>query len=223
MFTNSEKKFGVIFIVLVLLELICVSFPSLKSYHFFTKPSILIALIFFYFKESKTENTIVRGLVLSALILSLLGDVLLMFVTLSSNFFILGLVAFLLAHIFYVLVFLRDKKPVKKAILLLVFLLLYGGFVFKLIKDGVGALLIPVIVYMGVILLMVFSAFLRRKNVTKLSYTLVLIGAVFFVVSDSFLALNKFYTPLPLSGIAIMFTYATAQFLIVFGLKNKTR
>jgi len=100
-------------------------------------------------------------------------------------------------------------------------LLVYAIGLFYFLKDGLGDLFIPVIIYMLVILMMVTTAFLREGSVTKNSYILVFLGAAFFITSDSLLALNKFYNPLPLSGIWIMTTYAIAQFLIVLGLKKQ--
>jgi len=43
----------------------------------------------------------------------------------------------------------------------------------------------------------------------------VAVGAVFFMLSDSLLAINRFVTPLPLSGLWVLSTYYTAQILIV--------
>jgi uncharacterized membrane protein YhhN len=42
-------------------------------------------------------------------------------------------------------------------------------------------------------------------------------GASFFVISDSLLAINKFYQPFAHAGILIMLTYCTAQYFIVQG------
>ncbi len=43
----------------------------------------------------------------------------------------------------------------------------------------------------------------------------VAVGACFFMLSDSLLAINRFVTPLPLSGLWVLSTYYTAQLLIV--------
>ena len=40
------------------------------------------------------------------------------------------------------------------------------------------------------------------------------IGAIIFVISDGFIAVNLFYTPLSNAQFLIMSTYYTAQFLI---------
>lgn len=93
---------------------------------------------------------------------------------------------------------------------------------FYVMFDGLGDMLYPVTVYMLVILTMAVTAFLRQGKVLPISYTLVFLGALLFMLSDSILALNKFYKPLPLSNISIMLTYALAQYFIVLGLlKNK--
>jgi len=44
-----------------------------------------------------------------------------------------------------------------------------------------------------------------------------LAGATSFVVSDSLLAVNKFYQPFAYAGVFIMLTYCAAQYLIVRG------
>ena len=79
-------------------------------------------------------------------------------------------------------------------------------------------MLIPVLFYMLTILTMSTAAYLRKGSVHKISYNLVLLGAVLFMVSDSILALNKFYKPLAFSHVSIMFTYAIAQLCIVLGM-----
>ena len=79
-------------------------------------------------------------------------------------------------------------------------------------------MLIPVMIYMIVILAMATSAFVRKGIVNKYSYNFVFIGAIFFMISDSILALNKFYEAIPLANILIMTTYALAQYLIVIGI-----
>ena len=83
-------------------------------------------------------------------------------------------------------------------------------------------MLVPVIIYILVILTMAISASLRKGSVSTFSYNLILLGALLFVISDSFLAINKFYIKVPSEHIIIMSTYAFAQYCIVMGiLKQK--
>ena len=221
MLSKAEKSFAAIFVIIVIAELICDNVQSLNAFHYITKPLILIALLIFFWKHSRHLETKSKQFTILALVFSLLGDVFLMFVDAYSNFFIIGLVSFLLAHIFYVFVFLKKKNSANNALPFLIVLLLYAFAIFYFLKDGLGDLFIPVIVYMFVILLMGIMAYLRRGSVPENSFILVFLGALFFITSDSLLALNKFYQPLPLSSLSIITTYSIAQLCIVFGIKKQ--
>ena len=49
---------------------------------------------------------------------------------------------------------------------------------------------------------------------TNRSDLILLTGALLFIASDSMIALNKFYSPHMIYPVAIMLTYALAQYLI---------
>jgi uncharacterized membrane protein YhhN len=217
MLTKTEKSFSILFFIIVIAELICGSIESLSFFHYFTKPLILITLIFFFYKQSKHLNKRTRNITLLALVFSLIGDILLMFLVASPSYFTGGLVAFLLAHIMYILVFLRSRNKAANTFPIIAILLIYASGIFYLLKDGLGELLIPVLLYLIVILSMTVTAFLRKRS-NRNSYILIFAGAIFFVISDSILALNKFYQPLAFTNISIMLTYAFAQYLIVLGI-----
>ncbi|HEY5688913.1 MAG TPA: lysoplasmalogenase [Yeosuana sp.] len=213
--------FLIIYSIILIFELIFDNTESLKSYHYLTKPLLVSSLIIFFLQHNPLKDTQTKQIVVSALLFSLLGDILLMFTEMNSLFFIGGLLAFLIAHVMYILVFLKKINITKKTLKFALLLLFYTIGIFYLLKDGLGNLFIPVIIYMFVILMMFTTAFLREGRVSKNSYNLVFFGAIFFIISDSLLALNKFYSPLPLSGIWIMTTYSIAQLLIVLGLKKQ--
>ena len=65
---------------------------------------------------------------------------------------------------------------------------------------------------------------LHLQQVTyKAAGTNMMIGAILFIISDSVLAINKFYQPFKGAGIIIMLTYAFAQMLIVLGVIKYNR
>ncbi|MCB0445354.1 MAG: lysoplasmalogenase [Gelidibacter sp.] len=214
----TYPKFTLLFIGILCAELICGSIESLQTAHYFTKPALLISLVVFFYSESKQLSKSIRRFTLLALSFSLLGDVLLLFVEQSANYFMFGLMAFLLAHIMYILVFSKHRNKTKNPWVFVLLLLIFAMGIFYLLKSGLGTMRIPVSIYMLIILTMVTMAFLRKGMVNPISYNLVLIGGFLFLVSDSILALNKFYQPLPLSNFSIMTTYALAQYFIVKGL-----
>ena len=224
MLTNTERQFTILFFIIVLIELLTGSSESLQNVHYIAKPAIIISLIFLFIKTSESLSKPIKNLMLLALVFSLLGDILLLFVDQSQHFFTLGLVAFLTAHLMYVLLFLKHRNTDKSPFGFIGLLLIYAASLFYFLKDGLGVMLIPVVVYMVVILAMATTAYLRKNKVNALSYGLVFLGALFFMASDSILALNKFHQPIPWSNISIMVTYAIAQYLIVLGiLKLKDR
>ncbi|WP_225034604.1 lysoplasmalogenase [Winogradskyella sp. SM1960] len=218
MLSTTEKQFSIFFLTIVLFELITGHIASLNTLHYIAKPAIVISLIYLFAKTSKSLPKAIKNTTLLALFFSVLGDILLMFVNHSPHFFTLGLVAFLTAHIFYVAVFLKHRNKQKSPFGFIILLLIYAASLFYFLNGNLGAMLVPVILYMLVILSMAVAAYLRKDRVNILSYGLVFLGALFFLISDSILALNKFYEPLAYSNISIMVTYALAQYLIVMGI-----
>lgn len=220
--TKPEKQFALVFTLIVLLELICIQIESFSKWRYVTKPMIILSLIIFFFIQSKTLKKSFRKLMLLALAFSLAGDILLLFVDQNPNFFMFGLVAFLIAHIMYIMVYTKHLNKTRRPFLFIMILLIYAIGLFYLLKDGLGNMLIPVVVYMVIILTMTTTAYLRKGKVSIQNYNIVLLGAVLFLISDSLLALNMFYKPIPFANFMIMLTYALAQFFIVFGILNQT-
>ncbi|MCH2196368.1 lysoplasmalogenase [Kordia sp.] len=214
----KTQLFLIIFIIITILELFFGSFEEYIYLHYFTKPAIVVSLLVFFVSNSKHLPTFIKRFTILALFFSLLGDVLLMFVANAETFFIAGLVSFLIAHIMYILVFLRNRNTKMNSTPFILLLLLYATGLFWLIKDGLGDLLIPVLVYMSVILTMATTAFSQKGMILHAGYVYVFVGAIFFMLSDSLLAINKFHNELPLSNVSIMATYALAQILIVLGI-----
>ncbi|WP_438425788.1 lysoplasmalogenase [Aquimarina macrocephali] len=209
--------FVVVYIIVVICDLVCSSNEAYSDFRNITKPSILGSLIIFFLVHRKGLGISVFRLMILALLFSLAGDILLLFVVQSQLFFIAGLVMFLLAHIMYILVFLKKHNKHKKNKIFLILTVAYGAGLFYLLYSGLGDMLIPVIVYMIVILLMSNASYLREKRVSQMSFLMVFIGSLFFMISDSILAFTMFYQSLPMSNIWIMTTYAAAQLLIVCG------
>ncbi|MGB5435439.1 MAG: lysoplasmalogenase [Maribacter sp.] len=216
---HKPTYFLSIFCLIVILDLWVGSIGE-DAWRHFTKPLILGALIAFFASNGRSLGKGTYILTLLALIFSWFGDVFLMYESISSKYFVAGLVSFLTAHVLYSILFFKvGKSSLNKAFwAVLILLLIYGAFLFTWIQDGLGALKIPVIFYITIILLMALLAFGRKGKVPTHSFTLVFIGALFFIVSDSVLAINKFLTEVPYSHIIIMGTYATAQFMITKGI-----
>ncbi|MEQ1678457.1 MAG: lysoplasmalogenase [Chitinophagaceae bacterium] len=183
------------------------------------KPLIVTVLIGYF---NSRVTVIGKGLakwILVALLFSLAGDVLLLFVNKNELFFLLGLSSFLLAHIFYIHFFdqVKRKEVVKSKIWPLAVVAVYYAGLIYLLAPHLKDMKAPVLVYGIVISLMFMLAmhmlFIKNKAAGKWMMT----GALLFVISDSTLAIDKFYQPFEAAGIIIMLTYGAAQFFIVKG------
>lgn len=198
---------------------------GLSSYRFFSKPLILLSLIGYFYQITKPISwTLLSKSVMGALIFSLIGDTLLLW----DRLFIYGLGAFFLAHVCYIIAFkVSQKNPGRILNVNFVKLFFYNmpiyitaAFVFYLINPNLGTLKFPVIAYIIVIVSMVTTARERFKRCNAESFWQVFIGAFLFFVSDGILAISRFYQDFLESGVLIMGTYATAQLLIVMGIRS---
>jgi uncharacterized membrane protein YhhN len=186
----------------------------------FLKP-ILIPLLGFgvvLYKDFPSKKNL-----LIALFFSWVGDVILLFADLGEIYFILGLVSFLISHVLYCLLFNKQTKTEtnkNKTLFRIgsIIIAFYLIGMLSLLLPSLGDLKIPVIVYATVISTMLLFAFNGFLIWGKPGNQYVFVGAIVFVVSDSILAINKFYSPIERSSFFIMFTYLMAQYLIVVGI-----
>ncbi|MEO7047786.1 MAG: lysoplasmalogenase [Ferruginibacter sp.] len=213
------KSYG--FILFWLIAMVDIVAISMHNYQipFIAKPLLLPVLMATLFSSSNNSNR--RWLIMTGLLFSFAGDVFLLFEESNSLFFIFGLASFLITHIFYILFFLSPKKTGRSLLIqkpfLILLVMIYSGALLFLLIPKLGALTVPVVLY-AVILSVMFLCSLHVYNkISTAAGRLFITGAGFFVVSDSLLAINKFYTALPAAGFFIMITYCLAQYFIVKG------
>jgi uncharacterized membrane protein YhhN len=184
-----------------------------------SKPMIIVLLVFYFISETSKVETGLKKWIMTALLFSWLGDVVLLFQPRGSIFFLFGLSAFLLAHIFYIIFFhrIRVKENIRSNPWLLAIVVIYYVTLIIFLSPYLADMRLPVRIYGIVIsfmfLLAMHMLFIKNKTTGRL----MMIGALLFVISDSILAINKFYQSFELSGIVIMLTYGLAQLFIVEG------
>jgi uncharacterized membrane protein YhhN len=186
----------------------------------YIKPFLIPFLILtVYFNRDFTS----KKYLLTALIFSWFGDIILLFSDRDERYFIAGLVAFLLSHLAYILLFnkqIKLKNTKSKAVFwigvtsIIAYLIIMMAMLLPTLDD----LIIPVFVYALVISTMLLFAFKGFLIWDTPANWFILIGAIVFVSSDSILAFNKFYQPVAWSSFLIMITYLAAQYLIVIGI-----
>lgn len=206
---GKSKIVLLVFMVVSLLDITGILFKIPILIQLF-KPFILLSLMALYAVSVSERN---KTYIL-ALLFSFMGDFFLIFE--GELYFIVGLVSFLIAHLFFIkIVFGRLQKSTISKILVSIFpfLTLFLFLIFFL-KDTLNELLIPVIIYGFTISIFGVVAMLDYVNTKTTQSFLMFVGALIFISSDSILAINKFYNTTQIFGVLIMITYIVAQYLI---------
>lgn len=220
------QKWGISIYILLLsvhlyAQILGTSFSTLQ---FITKILLLPTLMLFLAVQQYAQDAPKgKWLVLFAMFGSFLGDVLLSF----DHLFIIGMVAFMSTHVFNILMFLKiNKFSQTKSNKFKVIAFLLGSFcwfIYFQLKDAMGGLIYPVLVYMILICaaaLMAIHAGGNSKG-TLISKLFWFPGMLFFISSDAVLAFNKFdwsiHHPIKNIGLITMLTYGIAQLLLAKG------
>lgn len=150
-----------------------------------------------------------------ALIFSSLGDI---FLSLrNGNWFVFGLLSFLIAHLFFIVLWVRNwPKPLRisKHQNLLLAIVLFYLIAMLWWMLPVPGLSVPVAIYMCVLTTMVMTSALADSKGAW-----IVAGAVLFLISDSLIALSTFKHVVggKLAGFLIWSTYYLAQYFMTFG------
>lgn len=166
--------------------------------------------------KKRFQTAVIVGLLFGAA-----GDLLL---EIGDSTFIFGLVAFLIGHLAYIYAFLQDcRRPswgwaaVAYLFGVIAFLVLYQA-------GNLGAMTVPVAVYVLVITTMLWRGLsrLNAPGVVPLSGRWGALGSLSFTISDSVLAYSMFVTRFDLSSLIIMTTYWLGQLGITLAAATQT-
>lgn len=219
---NSVSRWPLVLFILLLLADIGCLISGWHQARFVTKSLLMPALLLFLLVNAPRPLSLLPYLLIAALGFSWLGDLLLLWEASDPLFFIGGLSAFLLAHIFYSICFEKIRRVTGTFIWWPgIPLLVYFVALLLLLTPYLDALAWPVRIYGFCITLMGFLAWQLKLAWKSREGNLLLWGAFLFILSDSLLAINKFYQSFALAGPLVMLTYGLAQLLIVMALLRR--
>ena len=177
--------------------------------NFAFKPLATIVIIAFA-RQRRAGRADVRRWVLVGLVLSLGGDIALLW---PKDGFLPGLLSFLFAHLAYLIGFTRDRRFAAARLPFALYALV-AGTILALLWPGVpGALRLPVAIYVLCLASMAAQAAVLWRTDVERAGVLALGGAL-FVASDALLATNKFAAALPAASLWMLGTYWLAQWCI---------
>jgi uncharacterized membrane protein YhhN len=195
-------------------------FKQIRPLEFIAKPAVL-AVLFIYLWTS-------TGLAGAAfwfglgILFSLAGDI---FLLSLDRFFILGLVSFLLGHIFYIIGFNLPPSPFTAWAAVIAIMIGLGGarvirrILSAIAEKGQPRLRLPVGIYSAVISVMLLSAMLKLTDVSwdATASLLAAVGAFLFFMSDIILAWNRFVAPIHRGRMINIGLYHLGQIALVAG------
>jgi alkenylglycerophosphocholine hydrolase len=162
-------------------------------------------IIYYAFSQKPFLKTSYRVLILIGLFFCMIGDG-------SLIWFVVGLSAFLIGHLFYTAGFIANWNFSPVRVISILPIAIYAFFmcsnlVNSLNESGQENLIIPVIAYTVAISTMVFTAIMTGNKWA-------IIGSILFIISDSILSWDLFVKSIQYNHQLIMSTYYCAQFLI---------
>jgi uncharacterized membrane protein YhhN len=208
-------------IIIALVDWVAVA-RSNKRLEYFAKPGVMLALVAAISFSNGFQGPLLWFGV--GAIFSLAGDVFLM---LRRERFMAGLVAFLLAHICYLVGLTSPPPQISLAGGIVAILVgLTGIQLYRSIRSGLTRsnkekMKLPVMVYAIFISLMLLSALLTLVTANEVwlpaAALLVSAGALLFYLSDTFLAWNRFVQPLKHARLRVIVLYHLGQALLILG------
>jgi len=181
------------------------------------KPAVIVLLMGVAVTLTATSE-LARGLLIAALICSLVGDVALLRSN-AATLFAVGLAAFLVAHLGYIGAMIldvgdaSDGLPLAVAATAIVAVASWqvGWRIIGAVRRARPELATPVGAYVAVISLMVVAAWATGRPPA-------ILGSLAFYTSDSLLGWDRFVRPLPHRSLLVMSTYHLGQALLVLSL-----
>ncbi|MDR2740817.1 MAG: lysoplasmalogenase [Treponema sp.] len=137
----------------------------------------------------------------------------------SIKLFILGLLSFLLGHLCYIrslLYFIGNIEPVAPIAAVIVVVPL-GFILFRIIRPE-KAVILPLVVYGGVLMGMAIATFCLMLSRGDILGVVFFTGGVFFLASDTILGYGRFREGAHINNAAVMITYITAQACLLLAL-----
>jgi uncharacterized membrane protein YhhN len=192
-----------------------------KKRLYIAKPTVMVFLIIWTIQMTGWKDEMAWfG---AALVFALIGDIALM---LNPRYFMVGGVAFLMAHVAYLVGFNQSPAPLSSGVFLVAVLVgVSAAVVFRRIRPGImrvprGKRFLTALSLYGISLtLMLLSALLTlfMQDWQLLPAVLAAGGAVLFFASDTMLVYDRFVRKFTHAQSYVHLTYHLAQFAIISG------
>lgn len=182
-----------------------------------------LLLVICIINRSESQGKNIWTLAAFAFAFSFLGDLFLSDFLQEYSLFLFGLIAFLVTHILYILIFRKLGARIENLFkgynaFASMGILVWASIVLYYLWPSLGSMGVAVAIYVLVIASMSISAFSLLSSTRQRPFFYLFAGAVLFMLSDMCIAIMKFSHEMAYGRFIVMSTYLAAQFLILKGL-----
>ncbi len=192
--------------------------------HYLTKPTATLLLLVVVLRTIFHRSSAYAWAVAIGLVFAAAGDVFLM---LPGDYFLAGLVCFLLTHCAYIYALTRDAKFAESKGIFAAFALMALAVVGGLWTSLPEAMRIPVIIYALALGAMAAQAISRARQLSgtpeATAARFAAYGGLLFMISDSILAYGRFRFAIPFNALWVLGTYYAAQWLFARSTDDRIR
>ncbi|MCX7549131.1 lysoplasmalogenase family protein [Xanthomarina sp. F1114] len=214
---KNTRQFTLLYFFLLTLDIV-VKLTCPIAFRFATKPLLVLALLLFYFQHRESQTNKDQLWVFLALGSFLIGDILIIN-HINPIFLSASIVAFTLGKIFFSIKFIhKEDFNVARLIPFSMLLFAYIFGLVTLVYEGLESYFAIAIISFFFTLVILQFAFLRKSVFSLKSYYYVFIGVLFYLISESIMAIKTFKQDLPFQEFFIMLTYGAAIYFIIMGI-----
>jgi len=215
---KNKTYFTFLFSLILMLDIYVKSNLEAVPYRLFSKPLVMLSLIFFYLINNNEGSKKKFKFMLTALIAFLIGDLFLIFE--NTYLYISGLLFFIIAKLNYVARFSNQRDfNLVKLVPFLIACFFYMAFIMFFVLNNLKSFFIPAMLYLFATMIVALFAILRKGAVSKRSFNLVMVGIFLGIICDSISLFQSFYDEnFFYHKITVMLTYGLSQYFIISGI-----
>lgn len=215
-------RLELIYIIISLLSLSFLITENILGFYI-SKPFVVpVLLIYLFFKFKKSQHSLIPTLMI-ATFFSMLGDIFLLFTVNEALFKLVGICTFIVAqaayaYLYYLSVASHKKRhiPVYKRWPEIISI---GATVIAtiIIYPSLGDFAAPAIIYALITTITIVFALNRRFYVSRKSFSLTMLGVLFFFVSDTLMGDDLFLENI-INHFFVMLSYVIGHYLVIKGM-----
>ncbi len=183
--------------------------------HYLTKPTATLLLLVAVLRNIGPSSGAYGMAIAVGLAFAAAGD---FFLMLPGDYFLAGLVCFLLTHCAYIWALTRDSRFAEDKRVFALFAVIGFVVIAGLWSSLPPGMRVPVVIYALALAAMAAQAISRDRQIAvaaprKSAARSAALGGLFFMVSDTLLAYGRFRWNIPYNAVWVLGTYYAAQWL----------